>query len=505
MDEQKVQEGSGGRKSGAGKKIVTGVVIAAAIVLAGAVVIRLSGAGTKSQALLSVLELLDGESVGVNLNVSADINGQEIVVAAQVCSAETEEGIPVYKITYSGLSFYYAEGAIFLEDGTAYRLTGTSGDAEDTEESDSFSFVLDYTTILSLLKTYYADTSAQITTEEDVTIYSIELNEENSLELLEVLYAPAAGLVNEMGALTVDLYVQDGAASAAVIRGGAAVDTGTPEDGAEADGDSQTESGGEGMLFSIDARIDILTGEEGTFAIPDAVQSAIAGGDYEDAAVLSEELFRLVAAWNALSGQDTIGADIGIGADFGLFSLYEELNWVRTPDEDGTAVNVMKINGHTFYFTDDGTTYDLSGVSGAEDSGEDAQTEDSLTEDEETAASIDPLFLLEIAYDVFMNGGVSFSEEGGDYIYMVSLTQEQMETIVLAMIPDAENLDIAYEDGLFTAVVTDSAFTSLSLTCGGEVSILFASVSIDLEIEVDFMDAEELADFALPLQQSDAA
>ena len=488
MGGQNTQAGSAAGKRKAAKGVVIGIIIAAAIIAAAAAVIRVTGIGSKSQALLRIAGLLDVESAGLDLEVSVMIGGEAVDVEAQIRSAAAPEDIAVYKITYSGLSFYYAEGAIFLEDGTTYRLTGDSGGeeaVEDTEEeaaSDSFAFVLDYTTILSLIQTWYADTTTiEVNPEEEGTYYSITLDEESSLELLEALYPPAAALVSEMGALEVKLFAQSGEAKAIAVSGGATV--------------------GEGTALQVQAGIDILTGEEGTFAIPDAVLTAISAGDYEDASVLSEEVFRLAAAWNTLSGQDVIGADIGIGADFGLFSLYENLNWVRTADADGTAVNAITINGHTFYFTDDGSTYDFSGIS----DGDDAQTDDSLAEDEETAASIDPVFLLEIAYDVFMNGGISFSEEGGDYIYEVSLTQEQMETIVQTMFPDAENLDITYEDGRFTAVLTDNGFASLTLTCGGDVRILFADVSIDLEFDVEFTDAEELADYALPQATAGAA
>ena len=500
MKEQQDAKGSAGAKSGVKKGLLIGLLAAAVIIACVAVVLSISGVSTKSKAVLSITELLDEDSLGLDLDVSVDIDGSGYDVEAAIRNAAAEDDIPVSRITIQGLSLYYAEEAIFLEDGTAYRLTG---DSEDSETS--LSYVLDYAAVLSLIKTYYTDSAASVSEEGDVAIYSITLDEETSLELLTALYPPAAEQISEMSTLSIDLYAESGTATAIVISGGAQVNNAAVEEAVsgnasseEAGGasaatdvvdpsDDSTDSAGENndtsaqnsTSLAVNVRMDILTGEDGSFTIPDAVLAAIAAGEYMDAPVLTDGLLRLLAAWNTLSSRDLIGADIYVGVDFGLISLYENMTWART-DADGEAINGITIGDNTWYFTDDWFEY------GSSDTEEPADAD---------AAVIDPLFLLETGYEVFMGGGFSIEEENGSYIYTVSLTQEQMETIVLTLIPDAEDLGISYKDSQFTAVVTGDEFTSLTLTSGGSVKILFTEVSIDLEIGLDLLSESELSGF----------
>ena len=251
------------------------------------------------------------------------------------------------------------------------------------------------------------------------------------------------------------------------------------DDSTDSAGENNDTSAQSSTSLTVNVRMDILTGEDGSFTIPDAVLAAIAAGEYMDAPVLTDGLLRLLAAWNTLSSRDLIGADIYVGVDFGLISLYENMTWART-EVNGEAINGITIGDNTWYFTDDWFEY------GSSDTEEPADAD---------AAVIDPLFLLETGYEVFMGGGFSIEEENGSYIYTVSLTQEQMETIVLTLIPDAEDLGISYKDSQFTAVVTGDEFTSLTLTSGGSVKILFTEVSIDLEIGLDLLSESELSGF----------
>ena len=420
-----------------GRRILPAVLaVMAAAIVAGAVVFVNTGAGPKSRALLSLAELIEKDPLGLSLELSIDMgeDSYDLEAQARISSADN---LSVTQITYSGLALYCADGAVFLEDGTAYRLvsadTSDDSSAEAAEESVSLP---DVSALLALIKAYYGDASVSVETDGDTSIYSITLDQETGLALLDILYADAAAAVREMGIITLDLYVADDTAKAIEIAG-----------------DASLESGSE---LDLSVCIDIMDDEDAAFSIPDAVLAALEDGSYADAPALTDELLRLLAAWNALSAQETIAADISFAADFGLFTLSDEFRWTLGED----------------------TSEESSGSD--ETNGSDAEL------------SVDPEFILEMAYGVFLQGGITFSEDNDSHIYTIHLTSEQIEAIVQELVPDTAELDITYTDGVFEAVVTDDVFTSLSLSCGGSIPVLLIDISVSLDVTVTFVGAADL-------------
>ena len=437
------------------------ILIIAAVIPAAVLHFRI---GAKSAALLRLTDLIEADTAGFELDAAARIDGQEYRLQAEIRISSADYSVPITAITWNGMSLYYTENVLFLEDGTAYRLTeGNAASEADSEpvsdeEADSSlmdtdaAAVPDYFLLLSLIKAYYADTEIVTSETDGSMIYSITLDQESGMELLSMLFPSAAKQMKQAEDLIIDLYVTDGAAESIVISCGIA----------SAADDNNAE------IF-LDVNISMMDEESSVFTVPDAVLSALADGDWENAPVLTNGVLELLAAWNALNEQESFGAAIALHADLGPISLSPKATWIRTQEED-SVVNQIIIGGITIVYEE----------------GDNGQMDEDLSEEESAAVSL--TFLLNMAYENFLQGSILMEETEDSTVYTVNLTSEQMEQIVTTLIPDAAQLQITYEDGRFEAVVTDGKFESLFLECSGSIAVLLAEVPIGLTAEIQMLD-----------------
>mgnify|MGYP007008500569 FL=1 len=138
------------------------------------------------------------------------------------------------------------------------------------------------------------------------------------------------------------------------------------------------------------------------------------------------------------------------------------------------AVNCINKSGLNIYFSDAGTAVNANG----DEAGDDAKALTGTTK------------LVDIIYLVCQNGDFELTQEGGTYTYKLTLDDQSMDEILAALAPDAEKLDITFENCYAEVTLTDDTVSKLSVSCGGSVKVLLTQAGASVTADITFTDDE---------------
>lgn len=434
--EQTEQQPPAGRKKRRHRVLV--VLLLILLLLAGgitALVLLRPDLKDKAETIVYLTELNRQEELDLSLEVSAQADGSIYSLSCDLWQT-TREGEKITCISRDGLSLYYADGAVFLEDGTAYAV------------GDSYP---DVSQLLQLAETCFASPELTTGAEEGYETYTVTLEPEDTQRVLELL-CPQGDWAETSAGITLRLYCADSRVDRMTLSASGAV--------------------------KLDAELEVLWDKKEKHTVPEAVLTAIDDGSRTDASPITQDVYRLLAAWAQTDARDPLGAEIELSADCGPVTVSDSVSWARTRVQ-GEDVHRLTIAGQDIYLTGQS----LCGATGS-----------TVTDAEEKTAQC--LKLLEIAYDAFRQGGMGCTEEDGIYTYTLALTQEQMQQAALAIAPELEERDISLSDGYFEAVVEDDTLSELHFRCGGSVTVLKAKLTASLEAEVRI--SQETEAFTVP-------
>lgn len=212
-------------------------------------------------------------------------------------------------------------------------------------------------------------------------------------------------------------------------------------------------------------------------SVPQEVVESIASGAVQGDKDLTEDVLRLMKGWADLSSREVLGMELELSADCGPLELADTLS-VRRNNQ--TGISFVEKNGYGLYFfgekvcTADGTVLAAGG------------------------SSVEAVQLLGVAYYLCLNGDLICE---GD-VYSLTLDQEGMEAIASAIVPEAENFNVAFESGYLRLQMNGDTIESIKLYCGGSVDLLLTQVGASVGAELRVMDGD-LA-FAVPQEVLDA-
>ena len=222
--------------------------------------------------------------------------------------------------------------------------------------------------------------------------------------------------------------------------------------------------------LSLRAELTISEGKKAP-AVPEAVKSAISGGKTGGKA-LSEDLFSLIAAWDAALSGDTVSADIAVSADCGPIVLNDTLQY-DVERISGQSFSCIRREPLALYFSGD-RMCDASGSTSQTDSGK----------------LMDTAGLVELCYRLALNGEVSSRGRGNGTEYTLTLDEDAMREAAQAIAPDTRAQSITYRDGALSMYVEDGTLRSASVRCAGAIHIVVADAEASLCAEVTFVERE---------------
>lgn len=371
----------------------------------------------------------EADTLSMDLQVEAVIDGKSYPISAQL-DRVTTEGQRIHVILEHGRFLYYADGAVFLENGDAYKIAAAFPD---------YSKLLEQT--LTLYR--YVDMGAVNGT------YSMIAEKQDAKAILELLIPSAATILSDTDSLKVNLITEGSVLKRIEFAG-----SGSLKD------ENKT-------TYSIHAVLTIMD-KNREVHIPGSVTDTLASGEYESMEALSDDLYRLANGWKALNEHSPLAADLRLSADCGPLVLNESVELYRWQTDDEPIFCVQE-NGYALYFSGDtvcdskGNAISAVGVS-----------------------NIDAARLLDIAYTVCMNASANCASKGNAYIYTISMDEAGMKSVAYAIAPEAEKLNISFESGNIQVVLRDEMIESISISVSGSVQIVLSRADVSIGAELQF-------------------
>lgn len=382
----------------------------------------------------AIKTFLDQPESVMELDVQATLGNQQLVFSAKMERSQVEQ-IPVTAITKNGQTLYYAQGVLFLADGTAYQL----GEGNT-----------DYSAMVELLLPLYATADIQVSK----GVYTLRVPQAQAEQLLDYLVPQAKSLLRT-GDLTVELVTRKGKLSALRFAG------------------SGNLADSENTYFSLLATLQVVDAVPG--AIPQLVRQALTTGNYQTHQALSQDLLRLVEAYQNLVQTQAIGANVSIGADFGLIDLKQSAICYRWKAEE-TDIYGVQTGGMTVY-TANGSLCDAQGHTlslGTADTG---------------SGMVIPV-IVGLVYEIMTQGTFDCQQTDTGYCYTVTLAEAGMRALVNALLPQTAQMDWNYDQGTAILTLAEGEIQTLEITCGGSTTVAVVRMGVSLSMKLERLTSE---------------
>lgn len=366
----------------------------------------------------------------MELTVDAELDGQDIGLSALVDRTDVE-GHQVTSVAQEERRLYYCDGAVFLENGNAYEMSGAFPDC-------------------SLLLGQAIELYRHVDIDEEDGGYTITAEGEDARAILELLLPTAAELLSDANALQLELVTEEEEASEIRFSGSGAL------------GDEAK------TPFRLSASLKLDPPDQDRIQIPEIVREKILSGEYEAVDTITGDLIRMANAWLKLNQAEALEAEISLKASCGPVALDDSLDFYRW-NSDGTLISSIRKYGYALYFTDSAICDKDGNVVLASE-----------------APTVEAAKLLDIAYQACLNGDMDCTESEGSYLYTLSLDEEGMEAVAHAIAPETEGMDILFDTGSIQLVLSDGAMRSITISCGGSVQVVLSSAEVALEAELTF-------------------
>lgn len=375
--------------------------------------------------------------------VQATLGDSEFALEADVFCTEVE-GHQVTKVEQSGMSLFYADGVIYLENGKVYKASRVSAD---------YSELLWQTVLL------YHDVDMDTVKEGDLVTYRVAVKEESTGKIIQYLLPSLAEEI-QVQKLQAELLVEQDALSAIRFTAGANL-----KDKADS--------------CEITATLDIAdTG--GAAEIPQEIRQAIVSGNPQVEDIMTADIFRLYAAWKELYAREPLGMEITLTADCGPLALQEDLTLITTVEEE-KRISCIQKGDFSVYFTEDTIC-----------------SENGYRVTTKKAEAVGTAELLGIAFGLCTTGTFSCTEVDDTYYYSLALDEEGMKEIASVIAPASADLGIRFENGSIQVRVRDEQIASIRFACDGSLDILVTEVAAALSAELDMTNSEKYQSFTVP-------
>lgn len=202
--------------------------------------------------------------------------------------------------------------------------------------------------------------------------------------------------------------------------------------------------------------------------VPEAVTAAIAGGTEPENTVLPADTLRLLRSWAALRSREVLAADLTLTADCGPLVLRDTLQYDRRT-VDGQDFTAVRKGALSLYFSGD-KLCDAEGHV--------------LTTDDALASQAQ---LLQLAYQLVLNGTAACTQTSGTYTYTLTLDEAGAAEFAAAIAPDIQSQHVAFTGGRVTMEVQDTQLCSVRITCSGSISVALTEANASLSADIRFV------------------
>lgn len=410
---------------------ILAVVLAALIAIGVFTAIKM---GTFVNAYELLQEFSDRSESAMTLSLDTELDDQ--LTHTDIAITKTQvDGHSVTCIQNDGISLYYADGAVIMENGKAYQVSELYPDYSSlTEKTAKIFKTLSFTTSRS----------------EGKVTCSLTAEGENARTLLKILVPEQIENLSDTQKLKVELTsADDEILSLRFSSEGTLMD------------DAKTP-------YTISAELKPAETDK-TFTVPEPVKETVCSGKTESKTAISEDLFRLLSAWTDLSQEESFTSNVTLAVECSPISLNESIKYERTLVE-GEKIGCIRKNDLAVYFAN-GSFCDQNGVSlNAEDS--------ELT---------DRAHLIEVLYQVCLNGEFKCADTGNDtWLYTLTLDEAAMKEVAYAAAPKMQTLPVTLTSGSIQITVENTSITELDLSCTGGLDAVTEKAPVTVSAKMSF-------------------
>ena len=383
----------------------------------------------------------------MSASVQMDLGDETLRTDARLFRTQAD-GNAILCIEENGVALYYYDGAIYLENGSAYRTSG---------------LFPDYSTLGEHLLELYNATDVTYAREGGEEVYSVTAYGSDAEQALSLLTPTIADSLSAVESIDLCMHVEDGE-----IRS------------IEASGSCQAEnSAGQTQPMNVWAELTVQPDAQTAHTVPAAVTDAIANGGYQGKLELTEDLLRVLSAASELGERDPLAARVRLSANCGPVIFDTSLDYTRTV-KDGKTVGCIRAGALELYFSG-GTVLSRDGSAAA---------------DEQTLVKCADL--IDLAYRACLEDSVTSEQTEDSWRYTLTLSAEQTKQAACAIAPEAEKLDVQYLPGTLELDVQNGTVAALRVTTGGSVQVGVVDTQASISAQFDFQTSLTADDCTVP-------
>ena len=356
------------------------------------------------------------------MDVTVDASCGKLVLRADASVARTKaDGTSVTCIDRDGAALYYADGALYLENGKSYAVGGAFPD---------YAELLD--TTAELCRTLSVSKSV----DGQNKVYTFTAEGDDASALLHLLTSDEIADAAALSSIRVTLTAESGE----LMRMNFA---------AENSGD-------------LHVNADAVFTDASAPVVPDEVLSAIRSSSAASPSTLTDDALRLLHAWGELTN-DISSSDISLSADCGPIVLSSTLQYDRS-SIDGQSYGCIRKNTLAVYFSGD-KICDASGNS----------------VDAASAQLVDASSLIDLCYRLILDGSAGCERVSDGYLYGLSLDSDAMNDLAAAIAPDIKAQNVTFSSGRISVLVSEQgALKSVNILCSGALHLILSDAPASL-------------------------
>ena len=373
----------------------------------------------------------------MTMDVTVDASCGKLVLHADASVARTKaDGTSVTCIDRDGAALYYANSALYLENGKSYAVGGAFPD---------YAELLD--TTAELCRTLSVSKSV----DGQNKVYTFTAEGDDASALLHLLTSDEIADAAALSSIRVTLTAESGE----LMRMNFA---------AENSGD-------------LHVNADAVFTDASAPVVPDEVLSAIrSSGGADSSSTLTDDALRLLHAWGELTN-DISSSDISLSADCGPIVLSSTLQYDRS-SIDGQSYGGIRKNTLAVYFSGD-KICDASGNS----------------VDAASAQLVDASSLIDLCYRLILDGSAGCERVSDGYLYGLSLDSDAMNDLAAAIAPDIKAQNVTFSSGRISVLVSEQgALKSVNISCSGALHLILSDAPASLSAVITPAERE----FSIP-------
>lgn len=373
----------------------------------------------------------------MTMDVTVDTSCGKLVLRADASVARTKaDGTSVTCIDRDGAALYYANSALYLENGKSYAVGGAFPD---------YAELLD--TTAELCRTLSVSKSV----DGQNKVYTFTAEGDDASALLHLLTSDEIADAAALSSIRVTLTAESGE----LMRMNFA---------AENSGD-------------LHVNADAVFTDASAPVVPDEVLSAIrSSGGAASSSTLTDDALRLLHAWGELTN-DISSSDISLSADCGPIVLSSTLQYDRS-SIDGQSYGCIRKNTLAVYFSGD-KICDASGNS----------------VDAASAQLVDASSLIDLCYRLILDGSAGCERVSDGYLYGLSLDSDAMNDLAAAIAPDIKAQNVTFSSGRISVLVSEQgALKSVNISCSGALHLILSDAPASLSAVITPAERE----FSIP-------